>query len=141
MSAACFKKRRVSNKKDKHEDELYEKRRSLRLRTDDESKEEMKEVEKEIAERAENNFKNIKEELEKINHNGEGITAKQLWTLKRKMCPRTQDAPSAMFDKSGNLLTSDKALQRRALEVFEERLKCNKKWSLTSRTLSKTSTV
>jgi hypothetical protein len=80
----------------------------------------MKEVEKEIAERAENNFKKIKEELEKINHNGEGINAKQLWKLKR-----SQDAPSAMFDKSGNLLTSDKALQGRALEVFEERLKGN----------------
>ena len=123
--AACFNKIRISKKKDQHEDDLYEKRRRLKLKSDDESKTEMKRVEKEIAERADQNYQKIKDELEKINPNGEGINAKQLWKLKRKMCPRSQDAPSAMFDRKGNLLTSDQALQNRALEVFEERLRGN----------------
>ena len=57
--------------------------------------------------------------------NGDGISAKQLWKLKRKMRPKSQDAQSAILDKSGNLLTSDKSLQKRALEVFEEGLKGN----------------
>ena len=41
------------------------------------------------------------------------------------MCPKIQDAPSAMTDKSGNLLTSDKALKKRALEVYADRLEGN----------------
>ena len=123
--AACFKRRRVGKKKDTSEDELHEKRRQLKLKTDDESKAKMKIVEKEIADKAEQNYIKIKDELEKINPNGDGINAKQLWKLKRKMCPKSQDAPSAMLDKSGNLLTSDQALQKRALEVFEDRLKGN----------------
>ena len=97
----------------------------MRLKSDDESKVEMGKVENEIAERANLNYLKIKEELEKMDPNGDGINAKQLWKLKRKMCPESQYAPSAILDKSGNLLTSDKSLQKRALEVFEERLKGN----------------
>ena len=54
------------------------------------------------------------------------INSKQLWKTKRQLCPRSRDAPSAMTDAKGNLLTSDKVIQNRALEVFASRLKSNK---------------
>ena len=76
--AACFKKIMVSKKKDKKEDDLYEKRRQLKLKSDDKSKVEMGKVEDEIAERANLNYLKIKEELEKMDPNGDGINAKQL---------------------------------------------------------------
>ena len=41
------------------------------------------------------------------------------------MCPKSKDAPCAMKDSEGNLITADTALQKRALEVFEERLTGN----------------
>ena len=67
----------------------------------------------------------VHHELNKIDPNIKGIDSKQLWKFKKKMCPKSQDAPSAMMDKSGNLLTSNKALQKRALEVYAERLAGN----------------
>ena len=106
--ATCLKRRRGGKKEHFSDHELYEK---LKLKTDIESVVELKEVEKKIADIAENNYIKIKDELKKLNPNGEGINTKQLWKLKRKMCPRSENAPSAMFDKNGNLQTSDKALQ------------------------------
>ena len=50
---------------------------------------------------------------------------KQVWKLKKALCPRTRDAPCAMNDANGNLITSDKALEKRALQVYAERLEGN----------------
>ena len=55
-----------------------------------------------------------------------GMNPKQIWTLKKKLCPRSKDPPTAMLDSRGNLLTTDKAIQNRATEVFAERLESNK---------------
>lgn len=42
------------------------------------------------------------------------------------MCPKNRDPPTAMTDKKGNLFTSDKAIQNRALEAYTERLENNR---------------
>ena len=54
-----------------------------------------------------------------------GISEKQLWKLRKKMCPNNRDPPSAMFDKHGNLVTSDRSIESRALEAYTERLENN----------------
>ena len=47
------------------------------------------------------------------------------YKLKKALCPNTIDAPCAMNDASGNLITSDKALKERALQVYAKRLEGN----------------
>ena len=41
------------------------------------------------------------------------------------MCHKLKDPPAAIFDAKGNLLTTDKDIEERALEVFTNRLKGN----------------
>ena len=45
---------------------------------------------------------------------------------KKKICPKSTDPPSAMLDSHGNILTTDKAIEERALEVYMDRLNKNK---------------
>ena len=54
------------------------------------------------------------------------MNAKSLWKLKKKLCPKVKEPPTAMLDNKGNLLTSETAIQDRALEVFAKRLENNK---------------
>ena len=123
--ALNFKRMRIKKKNMIENGDHYDKRRSLKTKTDAKSKHELALVTQEIADKTESNFQKLKDELNKIDPNNKGIDSKQLWKLKKKMCPKSQDAPSAMMDKSGNLLTSNKALQKRALQVYAERLAGN----------------
>ena len=54
-----------------------------------------------------------------------GLNNNQLWKLKKRLCPGSRNPPSAMLDEHENLLTSNKAIQERAIEVFSKRLKPN----------------
>ena len=45
--------------------------------------------------------------------------------MKKRLCPKSKDPPTAMLDGKGNLLLSEKAIQNRANEVFTERLNSN----------------
>ena len=45
--------------------------------------------------------------------------------MKKKMFPKVWDPPAAMSDGQGNLITSDKSIEERALKVYTERLKRN----------------
>ena len=45
--------------------------------------------------------------------------------MKKKLCPKYKDPPAAIVDAKGNLLTADKDIERRAIEVFTDRLKAN----------------
>ena len=46
--------------------------------------------------------------------------------MKKKLFPKSRDLPLAMFDKNGNLLTTNKSIESRALEVYADRLHPNK---------------
>ena len=54
-----------------------------------------------------------------------GLNPNQMWKLKKKLCPNSRDPPNAMLDEHDNLLTTDKAIQDRAVKVFSERLEAN----------------
>ena len=45
--------------------------------------------------------------------------------MKKRLCPNARDSPCAMLDKNGNILTSNKAIEERALEMYSERLTGN----------------
>ena len=100
--------------------------RFLKGKEDDKSKQDFEAVVKAIAENAENNFSKLKQQLDKIKPDDGLVNAHEMWKLRKKMCPKNSDPPTAMTDKNGNLLTSDKAIQSRALEAYSERLENNK---------------
>ena len=84
----------------------------------------MKEATASLAETTEHNFNKLKEDLSKIKAKGV-VDAKQMWKLRKKLCPKSRDPPTSILDKHGNLLTSDEAIKNRAIEVFTERLDNN----------------
>ena len=53
------------------------------------------------------------------------IDAQKFWKIKKRLFPKSMDPPSVMMDKDGNLLTTDKAIENRAIEVYKERLEPN----------------
>ena len=120
----CFKKVRVSQKIDKEKDDLFQKWRELKKKSDDGSKSELEKVEKELAdEYAEEFFEKIKEKTAGINCEGGGLNSGQLWNLKKEIFPKARDPPTAMLDPvSGNLLTSEDKIEEAAIKVYTKRL-------------------
>ena len=124
--AINFKKIRIKTQaKDKTEDELYNKMKTLKTKDDSESKKQLDEVVEALAEIAENNYKHIKTEMSKVKQIEGKINGKELWKLKKRLCPKSRDPQCAMLDSNGNILTSDEAIQNRALEVYSKRLEAN----------------
>ena len=59
------------------------------------------------------------EELAKTKDN-EKLDQQKFWRLKKKICPKSTDPPSVMLHKTGNLLTTNKAIENGAVEVFRD---------------------
>ena len=119
----CFKKIRIKEKTDKHLDELFKKRNMLKNKVDIKSKNELFEIDKELAELcAEMNYNKIKEELGNLKDEEGGIHMGKLWKLKKKLNHRCRDPPTAMKDKKGNLITDPDVIDNIALDVFKDRL-------------------
>ena len=53
------------------------------------------------------------------------MNSQTIWKLKKKLRPQSQEPPSAFLDSTGNLLTNEKAIQNRALEVYTKWLEGN----------------
>ena len=79
-----------------------------------------------IAALADKNFQKVKDELAKIKPIEGRLDNKQVWKLKKALCPNNIDVPCAMNDEKGNLITSNKALEKSALQVYADRLEGNK---------------
>ena len=122
--AKSFRKIKV-NQVTKDGEDKYDKLRYLRTKSDNKNKEEINVVLNEIADEEEKRFNIVKDEVGKLKPNDNGMNAKSLWKLKKKLCPKVKDPPTAMLDDKGNLLTSETAIQNRALDVFSKRLKNN----------------
>ena len=119
-----FKKIRLAKKEDKGED-LYNQMTNLKSKTDEKSKAKLQEVLEKIAEDAKKNFETVKAEVNNMKPSENGMNSKRLWKLKKNLCPNSRPPPTAMLDSRGNLLTTDLAIEERALEVFENRLEGN----------------
>ena len=120
----CFKKIRITTKTDKKTEDLYEKWRKLQRNDDPQSKEELKDIEKELADKIAENYKTIEEETGKFNCDEGGFNSGKLWNLKKHMFPKHRDPPTAMVDDDGNLLTSSEEINELAVKKLAiERLR------------------
>ena len=120
----CFKKIKVTDKPNKQLEELFEKRKVLRTKDDDESQENLKKVEEKLAELcAEENRRKILEEIAGIECNEGGTHSGKLWKLRKKLFPKSRDPPTAMFDPNGNLVTCESKVEEITLNAYQDRLK------------------
>ena len=118
-----FKNVRI-NKHKISEEEI--KMKELKGKHDTASKKEMASVVEAIAEAAENKYRKVAAELNQMKPDKGKIDSQKFLKIKKQLFPRSRDPPSAMLDKHGNLLTTNKSIENRALEVYAERLKPDK---------------
>ena len=121
-----FRKVRVNNHKETEEEKLYKKMRELKDRNDKDGQEAIEEVVAAIAKVAETKYTKVMDELNRMKPEEGKIDAQKFWKIKKRLFPKSMDPPSVMIDKDGNILTDDKAIENRALEVYKERLEPNK---------------
>ena len=120
----CFQKIRMTKKLDMKTEKLYETWRRLHGKEDSQSKEDLKKVEKELADKIADNYKTIEEETSKFNCVEGGFNSGKLWNLKKHMFPNNRDPPTAMVNDEGNLVTSNEDINELALQKLAvERLK------------------
>ena len=118
-----FKKKRVKHRENSELVKLFNKRRTLRTKSDEDSKKELLKVEADLADKcAKDNYIKIKEELKDIECEDGGMNAGsgRLWQLKKKLNPRGRDPPTAMLDNKGNLMTSTAGIANLATENFKK---------------------
>ena len=117
----CFKKVKVkSNKVSEKEDDLYKKWKSLKDKDDVKSKEEKDEIEEELAEEY---FNKIKVASNDIDCAEGGNISSEIWKLKKQLCPRNRDPPTAMMNEEGNLETNIEVIKDMAVEAYKYRLR------------------
>ena len=94
------------------------------MKSDDESKAKLKDVEKELADQyAEEYYEKIKEKTAGIDCEDGGMNSGKLWNLKKEIFPKVRDPPTAMVDPvSGNLFTSEEKIEEAAVNVYTKRL-------------------
>ena len=120
-----FKKVRVNKTKPAESEKLYDEMRKLKGKKDEQSKNKLAHVIDAIAKDAERKYEKVSKELKAMKPDGRKINTQKFWKLKKTICPRKTDPPAAMTDKEGNLLTNKDDIQKRAVEVYKERLKPN----------------
>ena len=93
-------------------DNLYNQLRELKGKEDQESINQINKVIEAIAKEAEKKYDKVVEELKTMKPDGGKINSHKFWNLKKKICPRSKDPPSAMIDKDGNLLTTPDGIEK-----------------------------
>jgi exonuclease III len=116
-----FKKIKITSKPDRKLEGLYDKRRYLRSRSDARSKEELEQVESELAEQySETMYKKINQEIRTISGEDGGYNPGHLWQLKKKLSPSHMEPPTAMKDSKGKLLTTDEEIKAEAVKHYQK---------------------
>ena len=94
-----FKKVRIEEKGDPELENLFNKRRFLRTKYDEASKDELEKLKDDLAEKySESNYKKIKDEVRAMSGEEGGYNPGHLWKLKKKLVPLQSDPPTAMND-------------------------------------------
>ena len=116
---------RVNKHKESEEEKLYKNMRVLKELNDEDSTDAINEDAKDIANIAEAKYKQVIEEVNKMKPEEGRIDLQEFWKMKKKLFPHSRDPPSAMIDKEKNVLTTNKAIESLALDVYSDRLKSN----------------
>jgi len=121
----CFKKIRIRGPKTNEKlEKLFDKRRVLKNKKDEESVKELENVEEMIAEQcAEDNLKIVKEACDGITCEDGGVNINKMWKMKKKLKGRYCEPPSAMLDEHGNVVTDNTGIENILIKRYEERLK------------------
>ena len=115
-----FWKIRIKEIQNKDIMNLFQRRRILRSKSDEESKKQLRKVEEKLADKcAHENFIKIKEGTKDIECNEGGFNAGKFWKLKKKLLPRPPDPPTAMLDQAGNLITSVVGVEKLLVEHYK----------------------
>ena len=69
---------------------------------------------------ADDMFKIVKEEVEKVDCESGGFNSGHLWKLKSKLRPKFNDKPTAVIDSDGTLATSTESIKRVHVEHFKK---------------------
>ena len=80
----------------------------------------MEEVEEELSEEYFNKVKLASKEVDCAE--GGNISA-EIWKLKKELCPRNRDPPTAMMDEKENLVTNAETIKDMAVKAYEDRLR------------------
>ena len=116
----CFRKIKIKKQKPiEAQEQMYNRWKEIKSKTDPESKLETEQLEEELAD---DYFKKIKEAAEDIECEEGGEVSNKIWKLKRQLCPNSRDPPTAMKDSEGNLITSEERIKELALDAYEKRL-------------------
>ena len=102
------------------EEELYKKWKRLKDKEDDKSKAEREVIEEELADEY---FDKIKVATKGVECVEGGHIASEVWKLKKQLCPRSRDPPTAMMDEDGHLVTDVEAIKDMAIKAFKHRLR------------------
>ena len=87
--------------------DLFAKRKKFRGLSDDNSNIELEEVKNKLAKLcAEDNVKRIKEEIDNLTCDDNGVNPRKLWKMRKNLFPSFRDHPAAMKDADGILITS-----------------------------------
>ena len=120
----CFKKVSIKPKLNTKIDQLFRRQRELKKKTDKESQKELKDVEEDLADKmAEDLYNIVKEEVKLVESDEGGFNSGHLWRLKSKLRKKINNAPTAMNDKNGNLVTTSEGLKKLAMDHFKEVLR------------------
>ena len=87
----CFRKIRVTEKKDDEKDQLYKRWKLLKNKTDEKSKDEFKEVENTLSEKYSKEYcEKIKERTGSVDSEDGGLIMGSLWNLKKDLFPQSR---------------------------------------------------
>ena len=113
---------KLTEKPNQKLEELFNRRKVLRTKSDAVSIAELEQVENELATLcAEENKKKIEKELG-IDCEEGGVHSGRLWKLRKKLFPKSRDPPTATYDQTGNLVTNEEQIERLALDTYKKRL-------------------
>jgi hypothetical protein len=117
----CFKKVKIVETEDKKLQELYNTRRLLRTKTDEESQTKIEELNIDLANKySEVMSKKILSELKNVGDSEDGgFNAGHLWKLKKKLSPRFTEPHTAMMNADGKLLNKDADIRDEAVKHYK----------------------
>ena len=118
----CFSKVKVRKDKQSDYDKLYTKWMDVRFKEDDKSKSMSTDIENELSNKySQIIFKKIQTEIDNIKYDEGGLNSGNLWKLKNKLNKKyPDDAPTAIKDDNGNLLTGKNEILNHTMNHFKK---------------------
>ena len=111
----------MKKKENSEYEKLYSKWKHAKNKTDANSKDEAKKLEKMLADKySDSIYSKIKDEIEGINCEDGGRNSGHLWRLKNKLITKQTDPPTAMVDEKGNMVTGTEAIRELTLNHYKK---------------------